>query len=480
MGLCSSVPGGKGKKVVKAKEKSKQDGSSAVDSDDGDEALEAKRHAQRCKTGYLINENMADGVSSVVLQAVRNSRRADANNMSTPDCVANAADVLFCDVQRPDSSASDNANADAAAAVSAVATGSSALPCSSQTCSGGASRGFESDVEAVLHEIERIVDQEYDVLLAELLLEKVIKRLSSEDLAEVLSAPVIERMKRKLDYLKTVGQACCCSDDVWFSVYKDGAQSIDGFIDKSDASVLHYKARITIPASLKSVMAVANEVDLMPTWNKLVVGTPEVIGRRTAHYMVLHYQMSMLGGMYKVDLLNEVRRFSDPRGGFLAEYIRSADGNHPCYSPPGSGFKRPTTEVKNVWVACGENSTVLIQVGKLKLPFSATKWLASSIGGIAGRFIVGGLMSNSLKASETGNPWEKRVEVDESGLYRRLSELVASRGSVDRMPTTGISQPSFKDADLEPYFQRGDVLELTHYRPAEKGKPGRSRTTMSL
>ena len=45
-------------------------------------------------------------------------------------------------------------------------------------------------------------------------------------------------------------------------------------------------------------MAVTNEVQLMPMWNKLVAKEPKTIGRRTALYMVLNYQMAFMA-MYK-------------------------------------------------------------------------------------------------------------------------------------------------------------------------------------
>merc|ERR1719213_775594 len=102
-------------------------------------------------------------------------------------------------------------------------------------------------------------------------------------------------------------------------------------------------------------MAVANEIQLMPKWNSLVVKDPEVVGRRTAHYMVLNYQISALGGMYKVDVLNEIRRFSDVEGGYLVEYVTSVPSDHPSYKDAEKGYKRMQTLIKNVITACGPN-----------------------------------------------------------------------------------------------------------------------------
>merc|ERR1712072_989907 len=133
-------------------------------------------------------------------------------------------------------------------------------------------------------------------------------------------------------------------------------------------------------------------------------------------------------------MLNEIRRFSVTDGGYLVEYIQSCGKEHPSYKAPKSGYKRPETLIKNVWTACGPDLTILVQVGKLVLPFPVTKWVASTVGGIAGRFIIGGLVKNSLKSAERGNPWEELMAKDELGLYSRLDECVASKASELRRP----------------------------------------------
>lgn len=314
----------------------------------------------------------------------------------------------------------------------------------------------DEQVRSFVNGLERLVDWHYDTMLAELILARLETQFPRAEQRKVLTQAVVRRLDRKLRYIKIVGQACCSQGASWFNVYKDGdLQSIDGCIDPRDSTILHYKARVTIPAGLTTVMCVANEIEMLPMWNKLVVGVPEVVGRRTAHYMCLNYQMSFLGGMYKIDILNEVRRFSDTKGGLLVEYIRSVSDAHPCHRPVGSGFKRPQTELKNVWLACGENSSVLIQVGKLKLPFSSSRWLASSLGGVAGRFIVSGLINNSLRAAEPGNPWEDKLKADKLGFYARLQEVMESDGSRRRAPATSGGAPLLKEAELAPLFNKG-------------------------
>jgi len=203
---------------------------------------------------------------------------------------------------------------------------------------------------------------------------------------------------------------------------------------------------------------VANEVQFMPEWNKVVVNTPSIIGRRTAHYMVLNYQMSALAGMFKVDVLSEIRRFTNIEGGFMAEHIQSVNDGHPGYKAPASGYTRPDTQIQNIWTACGPDHTVLMQVGSLKLPFGISRWMLSKIGGLAGSKIIGGLVKNSLLANGTGHRWEKALAEDVYGLYKGLDEAVASSASTSRAPPENGTVAPF---DLSPCFElpkarRGD------------------------
>lgn len=320
-----------------------------------------------------------------------------------------------------------------------------ASPVDTATAAAYQSEGLPSDDESeemtskMLDQIARLVDQAYDILPAEMMLTEIEKLIGGERFAnDILPSDLFARFARKLDYFYDVGIACSESQSDWMEVYNgdNGRQLITGVIDADDPCVLHYCVHCEIPASLTQVMAVANEIQLMPTWNSLVTKVPEIIGNRTAHYMVINYQMSALMGMYKVDALNEIRRFSDADGGFLVEYATSVAEDHPSYQEPLPGYKRMQTLIKNVFVACGPESTVLIQRGRIKLGTPLSKWVAKKIGGVAGSFIVGGLVTNSQQACKPGNPWEALMKEDTHGLYGRLDELVNSEASQRRNPKT--------------------------------------------
>mmetsp|Transcript_1175 Transcript_1175/g.3118 ORF Transcript_1175/g.3118 Transcript_1175/m.3118 type:complete len:478 (+) Transcript_1175:69-1502(+) len=316
--------------------------------------------------------------------------------------------------------------------------------------------------ERILREAEELVHHEYDILLARVLFQGAQDVLDEEQWqTAIVASEVYQSFLHKIGFLHRVRDSVSTRSEGWFNVYGNGgAQRIEGCIDKKDATVLHYCVTVSIPARLTNALALGNELDLLTKWNSLITGVPSTIGRRTAHYAIVNYQMAFLAGMYKFDVLNEVRRFSDIEGGYLAEYIESADSTHPCYKQPGSGFKRPKTELKNLWVACGEQHSLLIQVGKVKLPFTATTWLATTIGGLAGRFIVDGLINNSKRTTEPGNPWEGALRQDEHGLYRRLEECVRSEASCFRAPKNGEQPAALKEAELAALLNRSSDLGL--------------------
>jgi hypothetical protein len=273
----------------------------------------------------------------------------------------------------------------------------------------------------------------------------------------VLKSASFKRFAKKLGFFHRVGHLCCTDDREWFTIYTDKktGNGIQGFLDPDHNRVLHYRVSAQIPTSLIHVMAVASEVQLLPTWNSLVTGQPQVIGQRTALHLMLHYKVNALHGMYKLDILNEIHRFVDTQGGFLVEYIESVDKDHSCFCEPSPGFKRPHCKLQNIWVACGQGHTMLLQVGEVRLPFPANKFLVSNLGSLAGSFVLGGFVKNSLMASDPGNPWENLISQDSLGLYAKLKHCVDSEESSMRTPR---GDKGFFDCHqsqrLKPFFER--------------------------
>jgi len=313
-----------------------------------------------------------------------------------------------------------------------------------------------SSLSTVEH-AENLIDTMDDVLLVDTLLNELHEAVDAQEWEMVLKSPSFGRFARKLGFFHRVGQLCCADDREWFTIHTDKTtgNGIQGFLDPDNSRILHYRVSAQIPASLTHVMAVANEVELLPTWNSLVVGQPQVVGRRTGLHLVLNYKVSALHGIYKLDILNEIHRFVDTEGGFLVEYIESVDKEHSCFREPSPGFKRPHCKLQNIWVACGESHTMLLQVGEVHLPFPVNKFLVSNLGSLAGSFVLGGFVKNSLRSSEPGNPWEEFISRDNLGLYAKLRHCVGCEESSNRTPR---GDKGFFDRHqsqrLKPFFER--------------------------
>eukprot|EP00929_Paragymnodinium_shiwhaense_P044360 TRINITY_DN22765_c0_g1_i2.p1 TRINITY_DN22765_c0_g1~~TRINITY_DN22765_c0_g1_i2.p1 ORF type:complete len:526 (+),score=107.37 TRINITY_DN22765_c0_g1_i2:63-1580(+) len=338
----------------------------------------------------------------------------------------------------------------------------------------------------LLDKAEHLVDVQGDILKAEAILSQLEACLGGRaEWDAILVSPLFQRFSEKLQLFREVGEACCAEGGDWIEGYRDGGKRIQLRFDPEDSCTVHYRVQVQIPASLTHVMAIAHEVQLMQEWNSTVTGEPKTIGRRTAHYVLLNYQMSILGGLYKFDLLNEIQRFTDPDGGFIAELIQSCDEEHPCFRKPKSGHKRPQTRIKNVWTACGPEHTMMTQAGVLKLPFAITNWLASTVAALAGRLIIGGFVKNSLRSSAPGSPWEGPLRADKLGIYARLNQCLASAQSERRCPRLGKTpeEAEIPPFDLHPFFgrQRLSRTRVEQPWPAEPcaGSPSALSATRS-
>mmetsp|Transcript_57858 Transcript_57858/g.102807 ORF Transcript_57858/g.102807 Transcript_57858/m.102807 type:complete len:428 (-) Transcript_57858:80-1363(-) len=329
--------------------------------------------------------------------------------------------------------------------------------------------------EAVLQKVKSLVTVDFKILEAEALVTQLQADLTrqgdDDEWEDVKSDPIVKRLMHYWEMYADIGRKVTDKGDSWFQLWQGQIenfnQTLEAQIDPTDSAqkTVRYRAVLTFPAPLSQVLAVGNEIELQPHWQPLLLGPPEVLGKRTAEYFVSHGQMSFLGGLYKIDTLNEIKRFIHEKGGFLAEYISTLPDSSPLYINTPAGFRRAeATQIMNLWLACGPKRTMLVQAGMLVLPMTATKWLISTIGGLAGNKILDGLVRNSMKAAEPGSFWEKPYIEDAHGFYAKLrlceqAELSQNRG---KAPTEGNDPLS----NIEKFFKRGtmqpdDLLPIT-------------------
>jgi len=227
--------------------------------------------------------------------------------------------------------------------------------------------------------------------------------------------------------MKDIGYLCCSHDQQWACVYKNakGDQSMHVLFDPQKPHEVQYRLHVGFPVKLTNALAIASEVELSSHWNSFLVDTPVVLARTGGTRMVVKSQISVMLGFIKNDSLDEIRRYIDEEGGIVYESMSSLDENHPLYTKPRRGFKRTETHVKSLWVACGPDHTMLLQNGRLTLPFQCTKTLLTSLAGLVGKLILAGLVKNALRTVEPGNPWEEALAKEHPGPPRSLQVAVS-------------------------------------------------------
>eukprot|EP00930_Biecheleria_cincta_P014032 TRINITY_DN12234_c0_g1_i1.p1 TRINITY_DN12234_c0_g1~~TRINITY_DN12234_c0_g1_i1.p1 ORF type:complete len:515 (+),score=85.94 TRINITY_DN12234_c0_g1_i1:52-1596(+) len=308
----------------------------------------------------------------------------------------------------------------------------------------------------LLKEIQRLVNVEYDMLTAFSLMQQLQEILAgTRAWVSVQGSALHQRLTSRLKEFMKGGRACFDHSGEWHLLYENAkeGQSIHARFNEVNPLLVEYRVSAQVNAPLSSAYAVANEEQLMSIWNNLVEGTPRILGTRTSHYKVVNYQMSAMAGLYKVDFLNEIRRFIDPESGCLIELVGNIEKGHPLYVEPRKGYNRPVTKFQTVWSACGKGRTVLVQTGNLKLPFSVGKWLGTKLGGIAGKYMVEGLVRNSLLSIEPNSPWQSYLETDTHGLYALLQGCESGKLSQERQPKPGNEGLKIEPFDLSDHFQ---------------------------
>lgn len=263
----------------------------------------------------------------------------------------------------------------------------------------------------------------------------------------------MERLQLKLSAYHQVGRSCCGPRPPnTFCLYRSSADCfIEGCFDLNDPRLFHYYLRVKIPAKLTNVFAVTFEDELAPLWNGLLAKAPSRLRCSKGLYTVLRSQVSLLGGFSKFEGLNEIHRYVDTEAGMLVEQLLPVKEGHADYHPPSDGFRRASVEIESMWVACGEQQTVLLQAGTVCLPWAISRFMACSVGSLVGKHVISSLVQDSMRSSGPGNPWQSAISKDESGMYTRLDQCVHSEESRRRERNQDTEHLS---AQLQKHFSR--------------------------
>jgi len=314
-----------------------------------------------------------------------------------------------------------------------------------------------------LQRANELVEDEFDILAAYKLLLELRTDSSpslreSEEWAAVTTTPVFKRCLEGLSVFRNIGLAVCDQSTDWFTVWEDSAKHslLAGRIDANDPTLAHFRMRVFFPVSLVNAVSITAETDLTRLWNGALEKDPDVLGRRQGLQVYVSQQMTVLCGLLKFDALDEIQRYVDVDGGFMAELVDSIPEGHPHYRAAPRGYNRAISGLKSAWVACGSEASVLILTGSIQMPFSISKRFARTLGSYIGRNIVSSMVKNSLRTQKAGNPWADALAKDRFGLYSRLSQCMASEASMTRgralASLSGKQSDSCIDLDLDQWF----------------------------
>lgn len=317
--------------------------------------------------------------------------------------------------------------------------------------------GLSEASKSSLTRLQALVERA-DFLAAEAeltsLMESLVDPASADERAIISASPLVMHIKDELRLYREVGQQCChFNEPDSFVVYANEHlhQSIRGSFDRHNPRVFHYHLRMVFPLQLAHVFSVAFEEELSTEWNSMLLKAPELIENEQGLHTVTSSQLSAMLGLLKLDFLDRTQRFIDVEGGMLVEYIKTVEEGYDCHRPPTKGFKRAENDVKSIWAACGPEKTLLLQAGTVQLPIPVTKWLATSIGGLAGRHLISNMVKTAQRATQPGNPWDKAMAEDSFGIYSKLYQCAQSPASLARSRDR---ECHLSNSDFQRFFNR--------------------------
>lgn len=325
--------------------------------------------------------------------------------------------------------------------------------------------GPDADSTAALQEAAECME-EYNVLDAERVLTDAILNLrqqtgesADKESRRIQNHPIYKEIAKRCEQYDRAGKRVLEFDstDADFQLVWVRPDAKLWLNNPPGATVIDIKVAINIDAPLRQCMVPANEMDLQPTWNKLLCQAPAAIGRRRRFKMVTHSLLSIL--MFRLELIFEVFRVCNTKFGFLVECIRSEFPSEGLTMPEKSWRNtRIGVDTSNIWMPRGGGSdgTLLIQVSRIDLGIQVPEKMVKKILEKAAGGLVDNLITSATRAKEPGSIWQKRLAEDRDGLYaelQRVEDAAAKRNevSVDSLPGAEI-------------FERGEVCS----RPKER------------
>lgn len=278
-----------------------------------------------------------------------------------------------------------------------------------------------------------------EVLRAEAVLSEALRRLAEAGRAAFGAAaqaaveasdslrrsPVHMAVMQRTNQYDTLVSHIFGRDD--FKLLWEDSQTQLWFRAHPSGKSFEYKAKAHVAAPLSYCLVSADELDLVPRFEPLLIGAPEALGEKRNRLLVTRSLLGVL--MFRVEVIIEILRFFDDGYGFMAECIRS-DFPAEDIPVPRRSWRNLRIDVftHNLWfpVGGGQVGTILTQSSTITSPVVLPQSVVSYAMGKMAQNVIRNMREQAAAVPKHGSPWLDRLQRDEVGLYKAAREVEAA------------------------------------------------------
>lgn len=315
----------------------------------------------------------------------------------------------------------------------------------------------EGAVSTAILNAKELMDSDFDVLKAELVLAKALKKVTGP--GNQKDSKALDRLRRSPIFIKVSDYADLYNsarrnleDDAFNLVWE--SEDAKMFVKSTAGGTsFEYKLVARIDAPLRSCLAPLHERDLMQQYQPMFIEPHMELLPSQRHHGVVRTLSRVLS--VTVESVFELLRVPNKEFGFLTEVARSDVNSNlsGLRKPPGISWwgRRIGVNNRNLWIPVGGKSgtgTILVSVAHVHvgvpIPGTMFRFLANQLS----KTVLANLRRGAALAEEVGSPWHKRIILDKDGFYAELDaveSVTVRRGAVS---LSNLPDPSVFDRPL--------------------------------
>jgi len=283
--------------------------------------------------------------------------------------------------------------------------------------------------EKVMYEVRLLLEERNALFEAEQVLLKALQCWDEDRRKIVLASREARMFRQRMCFFNRIGLLCRedRSDPTVWQTIDQGTRQVSSFKVSNtwpEQPVLNYFAKASLPAGLSKIMLALNELSLWDEW--CAEARLKHVGGGSSRSRHVHLTAALEEETLDFDM--EVQRFDDPSSGLVAEHLEGRSLQH-----DGAVL----AIIRNIWVACGHDYTVLVQFGGVSLQKGLAKndLLKSSDLHRGFRVFIANLAAVTAKVQDgsvEAEPWLKARKNHTDTLYQCMDSCEASAASQGR------------------------------------------------